>query len=425
MPRKKYKAQNQFSKIAGGLVSQGIDMIISRFGDYKINSNSKMKIGMSVPTFANNDGRFLFTHKEYLGDITSTIAFTTTRYSINPGINESFPWLSQIAMGFEQYKVHGLVFYFRSMSGTNVLAAGANSALGTVIMSTQYDPKDAPFASKFEMENYEFANSVVPYKDLLHPVECKRSLTMMNELLVRGQEQPVDSDISFYDFGVFNISTMGMQADGGSIGELWVTYDIEFLKPKISNHPSTAAKGDAWQITGAAAATPFGTSRTQVESSLGGTLTSTSYSLPVNAELGSQYVIHWHATGNSTANVLPTITLTNCAYVILYGSGSVHNGSTTAVTLIWDAIVTPTALGAVISFGVAGTLPASVTQSIFSSFLIPRVDDYIDADNVENSRLQNLEHLMEVMWRERTFKPDKIGIDRQETDHFAKLQKKT
>jgi len=109
-----------------------------------------------------------------------------------------------------------------------------NTALGTVILATQYNPNDAAFASKIEMDNYEFASDCTSFRNVLHPVECKPGTVIAPILSVNQPLLPgavVDQRLS--NFGTFTIATTGMQAVN-TVGELWVTYMIELLKPRIS-----------------------------------------------------------------------------------------------------------------------------------------------------------------------------------------------
>jgi hypothetical protein len=136
--------------------------------------------------------------------------------------------LNPIAHSFQQYEIKGMVFEFLSTSA-NALNS-TNTALGTVFMVTNYDSVAPPFASRKEMENTEFCSVTRPSRSMIHPIECKPQLTTLQTLYIRG-EVDTDFDIRFYDFGRFQIATEGMQAAGVEIGELWVSYDIELLKP--------------------------------------------------------------------------------------------------------------------------------------------------------------------------------------------------
>lgn len=66
---------------------------------------------------------------------------------------------------------------------------------------------------------------------MIHAIECERSQTTLSEQYIRFGAVPAGADPRFYDLGRFSIATVGMQAASVNIGELWVSYDIEFLKP--------------------------------------------------------------------------------------------------------------------------------------------------------------------------------------------------
>lgn len=158
-------------------------------------------------------------------------------FPLNPGLPASFPWLAQMADAYEEYRIKGMVFQFKSTSGEFVTNAGgaSNGALGTVIMATNYNAAISPaFLDKKSMENYEHAQSGAPTRDIVHAIECKGAGTPVKTLYLRTTAVPLGSDKRLYDLGTFAIATQGMQTDVGisTIGELWVAYEVEFFKPK-------------------------------------------------------------------------------------------------------------------------------------------------------------------------------------------------
>jgi len=237
------KVSSSLGGSIGAYLGNGVQSVVKAltgFGDYTIteNSISNGTIGADPPIIQNTRGNsFIVHHREYIGDVFAAASFTPTTYPINPGLLSTFPWLHQVADSFEQYKFRGLVFEFKSMSSDAVLSvAGANSSLGTVIMSTQYNVLDSPFTDKRSMENYEYANSSKPSLSFFHPIECKMSQTSVAELYVRSAPV-VQGDARLYDLGNFTIAVQGMQnvdpAVQSVIGELWLTFEVEFYKPKL------------------------------------------------------------------------------------------------------------------------------------------------------------------------------------------------
>jgi len=221
---------------------------IRGFGDYSIKHNTIMSGGMSPPMITNSvvTGGVILRHREYLRDISAATNFTNLQFDVNPGINATFPWLSQIATSFEQYKFRGLVFEFKSMAADVVLSNAASTALGTVIMGTKYNVLELPFTNKFEMENWEFTSSCKPSCNLMHPIECAASQTPVDMLYIRtsnATQGAMAGDLRLYDLCNFNIAVQGMQntgQDGTSIGELWATYEVELYKPKLEEDINTS-----------------------------------------------------------------------------------------------------------------------------------------------------------------------------------------
>jgi len=348
--------------IAGGALTRGITGLIRGFGDYNIKSNSIM----SPPEVKNSTTNgMIVRHREYLGDINATILFNLASYPLNPGIAETFPWLSSIANSFEQYRFRGILFEFKSMSSDAVLSTGANSALGSVIMSTQYDPLDSPFANKYQMENYQFANSAKPSITFIHPVECARSQTPIDQLFIRDGGVPANADIRLYDLGVFNLATVGMQANQGVIGELWVTYECELYKPKLIESSDPLELADHFVMTAPTNTQPFLTATLKPGSTLNSTLTTASIVLPVTVSNGLFNIIY-AINGGSTALTRPTVTFFNCASVNMFAGNTIaysDNGSTTAPTYIISIFIRVSGPRPVITFGTGGVYPTAATSA--------------------------------------------------------------
>ncbi len=215
---------------AGGLISK-----ITGVGDYEVKSNSILLDG-TVPTFVARGDGVTICHREFIQDIVtgtgSPSPFTLTALPINPGLASFAPWLSQIAQYFEQYEMVGLVYEYRPSSG---MVTSTSPALGVVCYATNYDPLDPNFATKQQMDSYEFSSSCIPYNNMMHPVECAPNQTANRIKYIRPGAVPSGGDIRLYDVGKFQFATVGMPASTPyTVGELWVSYHIRLLKPRIS-----------------------------------------------------------------------------------------------------------------------------------------------------------------------------------------------
>nr|WAE42850.1 MAG: capsid protein [Cressdnaviricota sp.] len=341
-----------------------------RFASAKRPRTNKGALRMGGATQIHNKGGYVtISHEEYLGDIVSSASFANEAFALNPGISLSqggfCNWLPVIATQFEQWRPIAIQFQYKSTSSDAVLSTAANSALGTISMATDYNVLNAPFANKVQMENYEFSQSCKPSVNMIHHVECSRKQTPVSEMYIRTGPVPANADQRLYDLGLFQIAASGQQVANGDLGELWVRYTIQFLKPRILSGVGGVNEGavnfDHIQIYNSAKltanvlpATPFGNSATvplypTSESTLGGvisggavaaadftyqantpTLGNFNGGIPVlvngipNGNLGAGAPnTYYFPPGVSTGNYLIT-------YVALYGTAG--SSSTTAIT---------------------------------------------------------------------------------------------
>lgn len=178
----------------------------------------------------------VITHREYIRDISPSDAFTELDFPINPGLAQTFPWLSQLAESYEEYKIYACIFEFKSLcSDTVITAAGTSMGMGSVTMATNYNPNNDPFVDKRTMENYEGASSRKPSQSNVHIINVKKGSTAVPGLRwIRTGGIKENEDKRLYDIGTFSIATQGQSVSEGTIGELWVAYRIEFFKPKYS-----------------------------------------------------------------------------------------------------------------------------------------------------------------------------------------------
>lgn len=199
-------------------------------GDYYGNDTRSNSLfgskGDAYASFKTDGNRSIrIKHREFLQDIISPgTTFNLESYPINPGLPFSFPYLANIAQNFEEYRVRGLVFEYVATA----TPYSTTSNMGSVVMSMEYNTANPDYTSKSQMENSEYAISAPPYKNMVYGVECDRNA--QNMYYVRTNTSVLPGPLT--DLGNFFIATNSVQA--GTIGELWVTYDIEFMRPRAS-----------------------------------------------------------------------------------------------------------------------------------------------------------------------------------------------
>lgn len=222
------------------------------------------------------------THREYIGPIYGGTGFITRTYRIQPGLSgplSMFPWGSSIAKCFQQYRLCGMILEYKSTS-TNY---AAGTALGTVMMSTLYDAEATPLGSVAEVDNNDFTTSDAPSNSFIHPIECASDKNTVDVRYVRTSNgTSLSTDDRLSDVGVFQLSTNGLTAGTTvQIGELWCSYDIEFLKPAlVDQHLGTTFQATGSSTTSTGAHNAFTNPVYDPENSLSATLTPNSIIFP-------------------------------------------------------------------------------------------------------------------------------------------------
>lgn len=168
-------------------------------------------------------------HREFVSTISGSVGFQIQgTYPLNPGLRGTMPWASGIASQFQEYCIKGLVWHYVPTSGTYT---GGTTALGAVMMQTVYRATDANPSSKYELLNEYWSNEALPCDTMIHPIECAPGQTVLPRRYVRTGQ--VSDDTLFYDYGRTIIATQGMPGTN-IVGDLYITYEIEFSKPKLS-----------------------------------------------------------------------------------------------------------------------------------------------------------------------------------------------
>lgn len=241
----------------GGAMGRGLGASLSRWlgsGDYTVSSNSLTRVSPdgSIPAMHKENQTIIVRHKEFIGEIRGATSYTVRRtLPLNPGIVQSFPWLSGIAAKFQEYKFRGVVYHYVPTSGNAV--SSTNAALGTVMMHTTYRAdEDAP-QSKQELLNEYWANEAAAPTAFCHPIECDPKENPFNLHYVRQTDLPTGKDRLLYDLGTTFVAVSGMQADDVVVGDLWVTYEVELKKPVVQSDlvdPGSAFAANVLDVSG-------------------------------------------------------------------------------------------------------------------------------------------------------------------------------
>ena len=236
------KAQ-RWANFAGGLMQSGRSMLSGQ-GDYVYNSTFPANSGGVQPTFdtvPDELGSIMVSYKEYLTDIfgnmvdeTTTNNFSTVQYSIQPGLERTFPFLSQFAANFDEYDLKQCVFTYKSTINTD--SSTTNGQVGSVIMATNYIVDSLPFVDKNSMLQYAGSASARVTDVSVHGVECDpEKLSGTRGKYIRSAPVLIGKDPALFDHAVFNLAISGTPEafSNQPIGELWVEYTVCLRKPKV------------------------------------------------------------------------------------------------------------------------------------------------------------------------------------------------
>lgn len=199
----------------------------------------------SVPNMlGNNDetGDIVICHREYVQDIYApgvagsgvATSFSLQAFSLNPGLQNSFTWLSQIAENYDEYEFIQLIYHYRST--TTDVGNSTSGQCGTVVMATNYNASADIFVDKQNMVEYVHAHSCKLTEHMSHGVECDPSKTAGSSCLyVRTNPVVPSQDLKTYDHGKFQIAICNCPVayNGFPVGELWVEYSVRLSKPKL------------------------------------------------------------------------------------------------------------------------------------------------------------------------------------------------
>lgn len=164
-------------------------------------------------------------HREFVGTVNGSVAFTANKFVCNPGMAATFPWLSVQAGQWEQYRFNRLRFKY--------LTRTATTTVGSVLMAPDYDPSDSAPASEAAVSTYQ---DCVEDAVWVESLVCELSVASMfpNGLkkFVRSGAVGLE-DLKLYDAANFFLCTLE-EASSAAIGKLWVEYDVDFFTPQVA-----------------------------------------------------------------------------------------------------------------------------------------------------------------------------------------------
>jgi hypothetical protein len=173
---------------------------------------------------------------EYIGEVTATSTTFVVNQTLacNPGQASVFPWLSKKAQLYEKYQFKSLEFIYKP----EVSSFATLGTEGKVILSFDYDSSDAPPTSKQQAEDTDPSADDLPSKEIclkMRPADLHKN---SDAKFVRPAGLPGGSDIKTFDCGNLYVSTSGLAASSGTLGEIWVRYNCILSVPILESTAS-------------------------------------------------------------------------------------------------------------------------------------------------------------------------------------------
>jgi len=290
-----------------------------------------------ISAVAGGDLRVRVKYREYVQDITGSVAFALQQFNINPGLSTLFPWLSTLASMFESYKFNRLNLLFRSSS--------PSAQAGKTFLAVDWDVLDSAPASKQAMMQERTKADANVWLDLNLGSDSADLLKFGVQRYVRTGSAPVGSDLKTYDVGMLNVASQGV-TNAPVIGELWVEYDVDLITPNTA--PAPISEKITAGGASIAAASPFGATPVLagnvpvVVAADGKTLT---------FQQGGNYFMELNGTGTATS-FTPGGTATVTALTLVTSGAALIEG--------WSISTTPGQTVTVV--GTGGTITALVAR---------------------------------------------------------------
>lgn len=317
-----------------------------------------------IPQFSSSRQTNIICHREYLGDISGTTNFNLSAYALNPGLPGTFPWLATVAQNYQEYRFHGMVFEFRSLL-TDFVTGGAP---GSIVMATNYNADAERFSSKQEMENSEFAVATKPTQSLMHAIECAIDQTTFKQRYVRTGAVTSGQDLRLYDWGNFYLATQGNPTQ--NLGELWVSYCVEFFKPIMPGDVGGEVQTGLVRRGPASGTNPLALIQLSKSGALDVTCTATT--ITWGAHPGNEYLVSVNWSGGSQVITHPIPTFGTGMTATLYFAGGntiflTPPNATTTTTMTQQYCVTCTANNPgpiTLTLGSAGNVPTNADCTV-------------------------------------------------------------
>lgn len=144
---------------------------------------------------------------------------------INPGLSDSFPWLSTLAANYDQYEVHRI--HYEYVPGLSA------STTGFMYMVPDYDVTDTEPLGIQQLANQMGAVSTPVWSPINMQVRKKAAMSVGPRRFIRQANTASDNRLS--DVAVVRLASSGLTGGLADVlpCQVWVSYEITLSAPQI------------------------------------------------------------------------------------------------------------------------------------------------------------------------------------------------
>lgn len=206
------------------------------------------KVTVKKPRLGGN-GSITINHCELLSDVVTDDnyqgGFSLYSVSVNPGLQRVFPWLSNIARNFQEYRFKSCRVIYISECST--------STTGQIMMTASYDPSLNAPQDETDMSNYEGYVADNVYRSFTFDLN-KKGMNSQLHYYIRGTNPNTTNsnieDIKLLDCANFYYAIDNAPNDSNYLGKLWIDYSVELLRPFTNKGLQQVVTASSIIITG-------------------------------------------------------------------------------------------------------------------------------------------------------------------------------
>nr|QKV51063.1 putative capsid protein [Crucivirus sp.] len=211
---------------------------------------------------ASSYGTHTFTKREFFKQVIAPVVAggasgqSIQQFEVNIGLDEMFPWGSQIGNNFKKYKLLQLAFHYEPQIVENSLTGG-NGQVGQITMAWNPDAGTFDNTTQVQLMNDETAATELATRPNYIGAELDRARGGPNGFLyVRAAKLRPGQQIMDYDPGALVVGLSGFPStlSGCSIGKLYVSYTVQLAQEQVNTSMGDAIDTDLWTVPGVAVA---------------------------------------------------------------------------------------------------------------------------------------------------------------------------